>query len=288
MLQLNNTVTAITGKMSAAISGPLSAAMTIYIVLYGVAILRGTVQEPIIDFIVRGLKLIVIWTVAANAGSYSEWAGNIIVIELPKLVGELLGTSDGIASDSISSVTYKLLERLDGVLSVIPTLNVGLYIFWSLLYVVVLIVMGLISAIVFAMSLFAYVSLSLLAAVGPLFVAFALFNFSRGWFFSWLGQILNFFILALLVNILGIFASSFIADVFNAGAGLDPIIKVGNTIMAAIIFTFLFFLLPSIASGLSSGAQLSTGVAQRAVERRLGRSGGGGGNNNSRGSATRN
>ena len=49
------------GRVLAEVSGPLRAALVLYVLLYGVAILRGAISEPFMDFAVRSVKLALIY-----------------------------------------------------------------------------------------------------------------------------------------------------------------------------------------------------------------------------------
>ena len=128
----------------------------------------------------------------------------------------------------------------------------------------------------------------IMAAIGPLYLCFALFDATRGWFFSWLGQILNFLVFKLLIYVLSLVINLMMeravlqTDVLPATLAMFYFAGVTVT---GIIF---FFLLPSIAASLSAGAQASTGALQRGAERYLGRRLPGGGNgNNPAGSSSR-
>ena len=45
----------------AQVAGPARAALTLYVLLYGFAILRGAISDPIMDFAIRSLKLAFIY-----------------------------------------------------------------------------------------------------------------------------------------------------------------------------------------------------------------------------------
>ncbi|RWI30414.1 MAG: conjugal transfer protein TrbL, partial [Mesorhizobium sp.] len=66
-----------TSNISEWVSGPLTAAVTLYIVLYGYLVLRGSVQEPILDFAYRAIKLAIIVMLVKNAGEYQTYVTNI-------------------------------------------------------------------------------------------------------------------------------------------------------------------------------------------------------------------
>src|SRR5690606_17422769 len=67
---LENFISEGTSNVSEWISGPLTAAITLYIVLYGYLVLRGSVQEPILDFAYRAIKLAIIVILVKNASEY--------------------------------------------------------------------------------------------------------------------------------------------------------------------------------------------------------------------------
>ncbi|KAK0339422.1 TrbL VirB6 plasmid conjugal transfer protein, partial [Friedmanniomyces endolithicus] len=56
----------------AEVEGPLRIALVLYVVLYGVAILRGAISEPVMDFAVRSLKLAFLYLLATTA-AYSTF-----------------------------------------------------------------------------------------------------------------------------------------------------------------------------------------------------------------------
>ena len=60
------------GSVMAQVSGPLRAALVLYVLLYGFAILRGAIQEPFMDFVVpQALKLAFIYMLATTV-AYSR------------------------------------------------------------------------------------------------------------------------------------------------------------------------------------------------------------------------
>ena len=59
--KLDTFLNADVANVIAQVSGPMRAALVLYVLLYGFAILRGAISEPIIDFAVRSLKLAFIY-----------------------------------------------------------------------------------------------------------------------------------------------------------------------------------------------------------------------------------
>jgi type IV secretion system protein VirB6 len=73
---LQNFISIGTSNIANWVVGPITVALTLYVVLYGFLILRGSVQEPITDFAFRAMKLAVILMLvrnAAEAGHDVHW-----------------------------------------------------------------------------------------------------------------------------------------------------------------------------------------------------------------------
>src|SRR5579871_3772671 len=60
------------GSVMAQVSGPLRAALVLYVLLYGFAILRGAIQDPVMDFVGRSIKLAFIYMLATTV-AYSTY-----------------------------------------------------------------------------------------------------------------------------------------------------------------------------------------------------------------------
>ncbi|WP_282092820.1 type IV secretion system protein [Epibacterium ulvae] len=284
---VTDTANTIAGTMSSELTAPLTAAMTLYIILYGIAIMKGAIQEPVLDFAIRGIKLAIIWSLVSSAGDYTAWVGNVINQDLPNFIDSLAGGSGTgrLPSDPVFSKSVGVAERVyqHHVSQGLAGKIVG-----PVYYAIVMLLGGVIlsgGALVF--SLWATLGLTIMAAIGPLFICFAMFETTRGWFFSWLGQILNFLIFKLLIYVLSltiiIMLEKAVIQTDVLPATLAMFYFAGITV-TGIVF---FFLLPSIAASLSQGAQASTGMLQRAAERYVGRLGKGGGNDSSGGANRR-
>ncbi|MBU2889084.1 type IV secretion system protein [Celeribacter halophilus] len=280
----------IASSMSGTLAAPLSAAMTLYIILYGWAVMRGSIQEPVMDFTFRAMKLLVIWTLVVKAGDYTSWAGSTITSGVPEFIDQLAGGEAGntLPADAIFRETARIADEIQ---KFYVSQGVSGKITGALYYAIMMVTGGVVAAIVFAVSLLITLGLTMMAAVGPLFIAFALFDFSRGWFFSWLAQILNFGVLKLLTYVLGLVLIAMLQEAISETATLSARLRMFFFFGMLAASFVMFFLLPSIAAALSAGAQASTGMAQRWTERKLGllsnKNGGGGPSGTSAGSASR-
>lgn len=89
---LENFISTGTSNIANWVSGPLTAALTLYVVLYGYLVLRGSVQEPILEFAFRAIKLAIIVMLVRNASDYQTYVTNIFFDTLPKEIAEALNS----------------------------------------------------------------------------------------------------------------------------------------------------------------------------------------------------
>ena len=78
------------------VSGPLRAALVLYVLLYGFAILRGAISEPVTDFAIRSVKLSLIY-VLATTPAYTSFVTEPLFHTLPDSLAR--GISGGAAPD---------------------------------------------------------------------------------------------------------------------------------------------------------------------------------------------
>jgi type IV secretion system protein VirB6 len=239
----------------AVVSGPLRAALVLYVVLYGIAILRGAISEPMMDFAVRSLKLAFIYMLATTV-AYSTYVTTPLFHTLPDSLTQAIsgaGAPDvGAAFDQFFSRAAYLGQKIGQTGSAI---DFAPWIMAALVYVV-----GAIAAALgFGVVMIAKVALALLVALGPIFVACALFDASRRFFFGWLAQAVNYVVLFALIITVFQLILSLLAQQWSGIDGQDPMAG-GMLFVALCILGSIFFLqTPAIAAGIAGGA--SVGLA---------------------------
>src|ERR1700744_3548192 len=99
----------------AQVAGPMRAALVLYVMLYGFAILRGAISEPIMDFAVRSLKLAFIYMLATTV-AYSSWVTTPLFHTMPDALSQALGgstsTDPGTAFDQFFARAAYLGEKI--------------------------------------------------------------------------------------------------------------------------------------------------------------------------------
>ncbi|WP_374346531.1 type IV secretion system protein [Phenylobacterium sp.] len=255
----------------AEVSGPLRVALVLYVLLYGIAILRGSISEPILDFAVRSLKLALIYMLATTA-AYSTFVTDPLFHGLPDTLARAIG---GGAVPDVGAAFDQFLSRAGYLAAKIAAdanlTNLGPWVLSAAVYLVG----ALTAAIGFGVVMVAKVALALLIALGPIFVACALFEATRRYFFGWLSQALNYVILFALILTVFQLVLDLIANQWSEIDGASGLAS-GLAFIALCLLGAIFFLqTPAIAAGIAGGASVGLAdFANAASLRSGGRSGG--------------
>jgi type IV secretion system protein VirB6 len=253
-------------NLAAAIDTPLRTAVTLWVVLYGIAILRGTIREPIMSFAWSAARVIVIVALATNASTFQTYVTGLFFESLPKEIGNAiagagLDTSSGVPFDRLLNkgieVATKIYEQ-SGLTNIAP----------ALIAAILMVFTAVSGFLQFAVLLYAKIGLGIVIALGPLFIAFMLFEVTRPFGVAWTRQVANFIILhVLVVALVGLMlttVSSFV-DKYGANATNGGQLIVGAVAISAILglAAYIALQLPEIASGLAGGgATLSARTAE--------------------------
>ena len=239
----------------AEVAGPLRAALVLYVLLYGFAILRGSIAEPVMDFAVRSIKLALIYLLATTV-AYSTYVTQPLFHVLPDTLARAVsgaGVPDvGSAFDQFFNRAAYLAEKIAGEASPI---DFGPWILAAVVYVIG----ALAAALGFGVVMIAKVALALLVALGPIFIACALFESTRRFFFGWLSQAVNYLVLFALIIAVFQLILSLVGQQWGEIDGQDPLAG-GLLFIALCLLGAIFFLqTPAIAAGIAGGA--SAGLA---------------------------
>ncbi len=266
---ITNFVSTSAGNLASYVNGPLRVAVMLYVILYGFAVMRGAITEPILDFAFRAMRIVVIVLLATNSATFQQYVAGLFFDSLPKEIGNAiagsgLNVNSGAPFDQLLSkgidVANKIYDQA-GLTNIAPALIAAI--------LPVFVAIG--SFLQFAVLLYAKVGLGIVIALGPLFIALALFDATRPFAESWLRQVVNFVILlVLVVALVGLMLSavSGFIDKFGASAA-----TIGETLVGAVAISAVLGLsghialqLPSIAGGLAGGG---ASLASRLVTRTL-------------------
>jgi type IV secretion system protein VirB6 len=235
---------------------PLRVALVLYIVLYGIAVVRGAIAEPMMDFVVRSIKLCIIFALATTV-AYTNNITDPLFSGLPNTLAKAISGSDvtnvGSSFDQFFAYGAVLADKVAKAATPFDVLS---YIISCVTFVVT----ALAAALGFGVVVVAKLALALLVALGPIFIACSLFESSRRYFYGWLSQAVNYVVLfALMLTVFELVLALMKTEWPNIDA--EPNLKVAGMVFSALcLLGAIFFLqVPGIAAGIAGGA--STGVA---------------------------
>ncbi|HEY8616090.1 type IV secretion system protein [Phenylobacterium sp.] len=239
-------------RVAAEAAGPTRAALVLYVLLYGVAILRGAIAEPILDFAVRSVKLAIVHQLATTS-AYGDWVTVPLFHLLPDALAQAVsgtrGSDAGAAFDDFLARAGYLGQKAAAAATAFDWLPL-------VVSAIVLAVGALAAALGFGVVLLAKTALALLVALGPIFVACALFEATRRFFFGWLAQAVNYLVLFALILAVFQLVLALVADRWADLDGQDPVLA-GLLFTALSLLAAIFFLqTPAIAAGVAGGASL--------------------------------
>ncbi|GAA3102271.1 type IV secretion system protein [Rhizobium viscosum] len=267
---LENFISSGTSNIASWVTGPLTAALTLHVVLYGYLVLRGAVQEPILEFAFRAMKLAIIVMLVRNASDYQTYVTNIFFDTLPREISQALNSGAVPSASTFDSLldkgqkcAHEIWSRAAWPVDIVTGVGGMLVIGASFL----------VAAIGYIVSLYARLALAIVLAIGPIFIALAMFQPTRRFTESWIGQLANFVILQVLVVAIGSLLITCIDTTFTAIEGYSDVLMRPIALCAICIAAlYVFYQLPGIASALAAGGASLTygyGAARDAHESTL-------------------
>ncbi len=257
---LENFISNGTSNISTWVTGPLTAALMLYVVLYGFLVLRGSIQEPVMEFAFRAIKLAIILMLVRNASEYQTYVTEVFFNTLPQEVSSALNTGSAPSASTFDSLLDKGQRTardiwMRGSWPVDIVTGVG--------GMVVILVTFTVAAIGYIVSLYARVALAIVLALGPIFIALAMFQSTRRFTEAWIGQLANFVILQILVVAVGSLLITSVDTTFTAiDAYADVLMRPVALGAIGLASLYVFYQLPGIASSLAAGgASLTYGYS---------------------------
>ena len=254
------------GNIIAAITPVITVGVIIYLLITGYMIIAGRIQEPIGDIMIKGVKIVIVATLALNANTITTTIiGGINGIET-MFIEALGGKKDTytVLDDSLrNSITIAadLLiygnSRFNGISNFFNIISV-----WAS-FIIIVASSLLITLLGGAIYIMAKVSLAVIFAFSPFFLAGLFFPVTARWFDSWLSQAMNYTLTGAIV--------SFFISITTFGfetivSQIETAIRDGSTFPTIMLIFLLgysvlmFFVTKqaaSIASGLAGGIGVS-------------------------------
>jgi type IV secretion system protein VirB6 len=271
---------AATAAHIAAVLQPIFTQMfTLFVLMWGFAMYRGVIEEPIMDGVFRLIKIAIVGSLSIGALSTSAMITTDI-LALPDYATTLFGNTAGATGattaagvlDNIATQIVTVTNALWATVSVSLTSFVIMPFFYGLIVLLAGTIIVLYAAFLIALS---KIAIGILVAGAPLFMISLMFDGTKKFFEAWVGQVVTYAmtsglaigIVMMLIN--GIFlptANTLATQVAsNTNITIDGYL---SFIIQAVMFFLVLMQVQSIASSLGGGAALTTMGAVRGLTSR--------------------
>jgi type IV secretion system protein VirB6 len=271
---LNGLLATYIGDNTARVAGALQPALvtlgSLYVMVWGFMHLTGKIEEPFTAGVKRILMLALILGAALQLWLYNTVIVDSVFNAPGTLAANIVGAynSVGVVDQIIFSGddAATLLIQKGGLLNG----NFSYYVAGFAVYLIV----GLTAIYTIFLLALSRIALSVLLALGPLFIGLLLFETTKRFFETWVAQLANYAFITILTVLVAALMMTLIstaaAQAASAGGGIQ-IAQAVRVCMAAGLTFLVMRQVPSIASGLASGVALSSfGAISGAIRLGLG------------------
>jgi type IV secretion system protein VirB6 len=257
---------------AAAIAG---VALTLYILIYGLAVVRGETNEPVKEFTWKMVKLGLIISIATGAGAYQSYVQDIADGLTIGMASAFLPAGPGaptpatiwdvldIFNRESSDLVLKAVAKDEGTVfpDLMPYFAAALFSIGNCALLIV----------AFLVTIFARATQVFVLAIGPLFILCLMWRATARFFDAWLGMLLSTVVL--------VWVAYFVLG-FSVGIGLNFVTRLATSFdtlnllaealaycVLLVSFAFMLYQAPSIAASLSGGGpgQYGAGIIQQAA-----------------------
>ena len=267
---LNGELASYIGENTARVASILEPAVvalgTVYVMIWGYLQLTGRIEEPFAAGLRRIVMLAVIFGVGLHLWLYNSLLVDTFYDAPTEFAAAVVGASDPVQIiDSIWEKGGAVADQLfrDG-----SGFNVS-HLGYMLAGVVVWLLIGLLCVYTMFLLALSSIALSVLLALGPLFIALLLFDTTRRYFEVWLAQLANYALITILTVLVAALmlqiVASYAAQTAARGAAIVTVDALNMVLVAGVVFLLMRQIMP-IAAALAGGVSLSSfGAVSRFV-----------------------
>lgn len=262
----NSMVTYVNG-MSATLIGAITpvitVALTLWFLVYAAGIATGRVEMPISDFLWKSFKIAGVIGIALSAGYYQAEISTLITKTPDSLASTLVaadksneGNAQANVIDNGASKGFAVASDAFNKAGIFKEGGIS-YAFFGLIITAATCVLVAVGG---ALLVSAKVALAILAGLGPLFIAMLLFDVTKRFFEAWVGQVLTYALLLVLVAatfdfLLALFTTLMANITFDSNSAAAA--NVGEAFILGLVTLLVLIQLPGIAASLAGGIALN-------------------------------
>jgi type IV secretion system protein VirB6 len=246
-----------TARVAALLQPAIVTCATLYVMIWGYLLLVGKIEEPF----VTGLKRIVTLAVVLGA-ALDLWLYNGVIVDTffnapGALAANLIGAFDSVGI--IDNIIFtggdaaSLLIQKGGVFQG----DFSYYIAGFAVYAIV----GLTAIYVMFLLALSKIALSVLLALGPLFIALLLFETTKRFFEAWIAQMANYAFVTILTVLVAALMMGLVSTAAQAAAARGGGIQIADAVRVCMAAGLTFLVMRQVmpmAAGLASGLALSS------------------------------
>jgi type IV secretion system protein VirB6 len=266
---LNLILTTYIGDNTARVAGALEPAIVtfgvLYVMVWGYLQLMGQVEEPFLAGFKRLFMLAIILGAALHLWLYNSLIVDTVFVAPGVLAAAVIGAPDSVgivdgilfAGDDAASLLIEKGGIFDGDFS------------YYLSGIAVYLIVGLTAIYTIFLLTLSRIALSVLLALGPLFIAALFFDSTKKFFESWIAQLANYAFITILTVLMAALMQTLVStaaqQAADTGGGIEIAQAVRVCLAAGLTFLVMRQVMP-MAAGLASGLALSTfGVMSAAL-----------------------
>lgn len=170
-------------NIASSLQGTARTLLLIYMALWGWSMMRGMIQEPVMDGVARMLKATFIVTFALSSTLYASDVASFLYNWPSELAGVING--NGSSTSALQIIDQTISSGLDLAVKawqVASMTNLGAYFVAILLFVVSVVITALTAAAIIS----AKIALTVALTLGPLFIFLMIFEKTQQFFDRWL------------------------------------------------------------------------------------------------------
>jgi type IV secretion system protein VirB6 len=246
-----------TARIANLLQPAIMALGVLYVAVWGYLQLMGKVEEPFLEGAKRLMTLGVILGISLHL-----WLFNTVIVDTffnapTQLAAGIIGANNSVST--VDAILFdgddagRLLMQKGGLFEG----NFGFYLAGAAVYLIV----GLTAVYTMFLLALSKIALSVLIALGPLFIALLLFESTKRFFESWLAQLANYGFVTILTVLVATLMMQVVTAAAQQAAATGGSIQIGNAVQVCIASALTFLIMkqvPPMAAGLASGIALSS------------------------------